>query len=380
MITANAGAVQTQLQEMTIFRAAFSRRQLYERMVEFWTDHFNIYMPKVGNLLAIDIREVIRRHALGRFSDLVYASAHSPAMLAYLDQNTSRAGNPNQNYARELMELHTLGVDGGYTQADVDELARVLTGWSISNGGEFIFLPNRHDYTQKIVLGVTIAASAPSSGTAAQQEGEVMLNHLVNHPSTSRFIARKLLQWFITAEPTTTQVEAVAGVFRATRGDLKLVVRAVLNSGWVSTAPVKLKRPFHLAASALRATAPLVNTLGTMNTQVRLNGQALFQYETPDGYPDLMEYWSGNLLPRWNMGTTLSTQANNSTINLDVTPYLSGTTAAAIDRIQADFFGDELALATRTALLNYLNGGTFNAARVRETIALALSSADFQWY
>lgn len=376
----NGGQVQSQLQEATIFRAAFSKRQLYQRMVEFWSDHFNISMPKVGYLKVVDDREVIRKHALGKFSDLLIASAHSPAMLAYLDQNQSRVGRPNQNYVRELMELHTLGVDGGYTQQDVDELARVFTGWSINNQGEFTFLPNRHDYTAKTVLGVNIPASSPSSGVEGQQEGEQMLVFLVNHPRTSRFIARKLIQWFITPDPTTTQVEAIAGVFRATKGDIKLTVRAVLNEGWVTTAPAKLKRPFHLVVSALRSAAPLVNSVAPMNNQVRVAGQPLFQYETPDGYPDLIEYWSGNLTPRWNFGVTLSTLTNNNTINHDVSAYLAGTRDAAIERIATDFFGDELSIETRTALLDYLSAGTFNASRVRETIALAIACAEFQWY
>ena len=380
LVDQNAGPVQNQLQEATIYRAAFSNRQLYQRMVEFWSDHFNISRPKVGYLKVVDDREVIRKHALGRFSDLLVASAHSPAMLAYLDQNQSRAGRPNQNYVRELMELHTLGVDGGYTQQDVDELARVFTGWSISNTGEFVFLANRHDYTAKTVLGVNIPATSPATGAAGQQEGEQMLAFLVNHPSTSRFIARKLLQWFITAEPTSTQIEAIAGVFRATRGDLKLTVRAVLNEGWIGGAPAKLKRPFHLVVSALRAVSPSVATLASMNTQVRVAGQPLFLYETPDGYPDLIEYWSGNLLPRWNFGTTLANLANASTINVDVTLYLAGTPEAAIDMIATEFFGDELSLATRAALLTYLRGGTFNATRMRETMALAIASAEFQWY
>src|SRR6185436_18146149 len=117
--------------EGTIFRAAFSRRQLYERIVEFWSDHFNIAFTKVGYLKVVDDRDVIRKYALGRFRDLLMATAKSPAMLAYLDQTQSRRGAPNENYARELMELHTVGVDGGYTQTDVSDLARVLTGCKI---------------------------------------------------------------------------------------------------------------------------------------------------------------------------------------------------------------------------------------------------------
>ena len=131
LFSADAGQVQKQLRESTLYRSAFSRRQLYQRMVELWADHFNQDLDKVGYLLVADQRDVIRTHALGKFPDLLKASAHSASMLVYLDQNSSRKGAPNQNYAREIMELHTLGVDGGYTQDDVAELSRVLTGWTI---------------------------------------------------------------------------------------------------------------------------------------------------------------------------------------------------------------------------------------------------------
>jgi uncharacterized protein (DUF1800 family) len=378
LVSANQGTLQGQVQEATIYRAAFSRRQLYERMVEFWSDHFNISIAKVGYLKAVDDREVIRKHALGKFSDLLKASAHSPAMLAYLDQNTSRVGSPNENYVRELMELHTLGVDGGYTQADVANLARVFTGWSYTGAGDFTFTANRHDYTQKVVLGVTIPAAAPSTGSAAIAEGEQMLDVLINHPSTGKFISTKLLKWFLTPEPTATQVRAISAVWRATRGDIKLVVRAILNEGWMMTAPRKFKRPFHYLVSALRATQPTVTSLATMNSQVRTLGQQLFFYETPDGYPDTTEYWSGNMPPRWSFANTLVGLTNQTVI--DTAPYLAGSQAGAIDRIQADFFGNEMTATTRQALLSYLTSGTFNATRVRETIALALSSAEFQWY
>jgi uncharacterized protein (DUF1800 family) len=375
---ANGGTVQSQLQEATIHRATFSRRQLYERMVEFWSDHFNISIAKVGYLKAIDDRDVIRKNALGNFGTLLKASAHSPAMLAYLDQNTSRVGAPNQNYARELMELHTLGVDGGYTQNDVAELSRVLTGWTYTGAGDFSFSSSRHDFTQKTVLGVTIPASSPSSGSAAIAEGEQMLDVLINHPSTARFIATKLLKWLLTPEPTAQQISAITSVFRKTKGDIKFMVRAILNDGWVGAAPAKFKRPFHFVVSSLRATNPSVTSLANMNNQIRTIGQQLFFFETPDGYPDSTEFWSGNMPPRWSFTNSL-VGATTQTV-VDTAPYLATSTAAAIDKIQADFFADELPTATRLALLNYLNSGTFNAPRVRETIALALSASEFQWY
>jgi uncharacterized protein (DUF1800 family) len=369
------------IQDATIERAAFSKRQLYERMVEFWSDHFNIAMSKVGYLKVIDDREVIRKHALGKFSDLLKASAHSPAMLAYLDQAASRVGAPNQNYVRELMELHTLGVDGGYTQTDVDELARVFTGWAYTGAGDFVFKSGAHDYAQKTVLGVTIPAT-PGSGpgvdvNAAIQEGERMLDVLLNHPSTARFIATKMLKWLLTPEPTAAQVSAIATVYRATKGDIRLMVRAILNQAWVGAAPMKFKRPFHYFVSALRATQPPVALLANTRAYPDNMGQRLFAFETPDGYPDAIEYWCGNMPPRWSQASILL-EARPEWINTG--PYLATSPAAAIDKMQTDFFGDELSLATRLRLLNFLNAGPFDDARVRVTIALALSSAEFQWY
>ncbi len=380
LAAANSGTLRNQLQDATLFRAAFSPRQLYERMVEFWSDHFNISYDKVGYLKVIDDREVIRKHAMGRFSDLLKASAHSPAMLAYLDQNLSRSGSPNQNYVRELMELHTIGVDGGYTQQDVEELARVFTGWTFTGAGVFSFNASRHDFGAKTVLGISIPATSSTIGAAGVAEGEMILDVLINHPSTGRFLAKKMLMWLVTPEPTDAQINAVAGAYRATGGDIKRMVRACLNEGWIANAPAKLKRPFHLVASGMRATSAIVNTATAMTSQVRVLGQPQFQYETPDGYPDAMEFWVGNTTPRWAFGTTLANSASQTGINVDVSAYLAGTADAAVDRIQADFFGGELSLETRQMLLTYLKAGTFNNTRVRETIALALSAYEFQWY
>ena len=157
LFASDTGEMQAALRESTLYRSAFSRRQLYQRMVEFWTDHFNQAIDKVQFTLYADQRDVIRKHAMGRFPDLLKASAHSASMMEYLDQNTNRSGQPNQNYAREIMELHTLGVDGGYTQDDVAELSRVLTGWNVEGKGQFVFNPTIHDKGTKTVLGQTIA-------------------------------------------------------------------------------------------------------------------------------------------------------------------------------------------------------------------------------
>ncbi len=174
-------------------------------------------------------------------------------------------------------------------------------------------------------------------------------------------------------------MSAISSVFRVTGGDMKLVVRAILNSGWVAAAPAKFKRPFHYVISALRAAnATVTNTIG-LNAQLVTLGQPLYLWETPDGYPDLFEYWSGNLMPRWQFGTTLS-NFRTGNIVINSAPYLAGTPDAAIDMLNVNLFGGEMDAAARSVLLTYLKSGNFNDQLFRETLSLAVASRSFQWY
>ena len=296
----------------TLLRAVYSRRQLYEVMVHFWSDHFNIDASK-GDckwLKVADDRDVIRRHALGRFGDLLRASALSPAMLWYLDGRVNQKRDdeevPNENYARELLELHTLGVDGGYTQRDVMEVARCLTGWTVRSKepfgkGRVEFKQNLHDDGEKEVLGRRI----PSG------EGEKDLDHVldavVRHPRTARHLARKLCHRFISEDPGDRAIEEVAGAFSASDGDVKATLRAVFDThAFRNSAGLKLKRPFRFIASALRATA--AHTDGGRKPQDFLlsMGHAPFQYPTPDGYPEASSPWLGTLLWRWIFSASLA--------------------------------------------------------------------------
>jgi hypothetical protein len=374
------GGIYNQLRESTLYRAAFSQRQLYQRMVEFWTDHFNQDIDKVQYLYVGDLRDVIRKNAMTTVPQLVKASAHSAAMMVYLDQNASSSRAPNQNYAREIMELHTLGVDGGYTQDDVAELSRVFTGWTVQGRGTFVFTPSLHDFGAKKVMNLSIPATPTSTGAAAINEGEQVIDMLLAHPNTARFIATKMLKWMVTPSPTEAQINAIAGVYRATGGDIKSMLRAMLNDEWLTQAPMKLKRPFHYVASALRALNPNVVSLSGMTTQLNTLGHLPFAWDTPDGYPDKLEYWAGNITPRWSFASVLANLNSTSTMQVDTTAYRAGSTAAAIDLIDQNLFGGEMPAATRTGLTTYANGGTFNDTRVRETIALALASNAFQWY
>jgi len=380
LFSADSNQVESQLQEATLYRSSFSTRQLYHRMVEFWTDHFNQDITKVGYLLVADQRDVIRKNALGKFPDLLKASAHSASMMAYLDQNTSdgRPNHaPNQNYAREIMELHTLGVDGGYTQDDVAELSRVLTGWTITGRGIFTFNPTIHDTGSKTVLGTTIAGQ---TGAAGINEGEQVLDMLVKHPSTATFIATKMLKWLLDPNPSDTQIATVASVYKASGGDIKAMIRVILNDAWLPAAPMKFKRPYHFMTAALRSTKPTVASLASMNTQLAILGHQSYTWQTPDGFPDRIEYWSGNIMPRWSLASTLSNLNSTSTLAIDTTAYRAGSPAAAIDLIDQNFFAGEMPAVTRTGLLSYAGTATLTDAKVRELIALAISSNAFQWY
>lgn len=380
----NQGTLVQQLTDSTIYRQVNSPRQLFERMVEFWNDHFTIYFQKVGFLQIADQRDVIRRNALGNFGTLLKASAHSPAMLAYLDNNVNRNGAPNENYAREIMELHSMGVDGGYTQTDVAELSRCLTGWTFNAAGAFTFNATLHDFGAKTVLGTSIPARATNSGQG-QQDMETMLDVLIAHPSTARFIAKKLLMFFLRPDPSAAQITAVADAYTKTGGDIKAMLRVVFTESWVTAAPAKFKRPHHLMISALRgsgATIPSASTsLSNLRGLLTQMGHISYDWETPDGYPDRVEYWSGNILPRWNAMSSISVASAGQYIVSDTAFTRYGSTASAIlTRMDEMVFGGEMSQRTRDELTTYLTGGTINATRIRETLALALSSSAFQWY
>jgi len=380
----NQNALMRELSQATLYRAAFSKRQLYERMVQFWSDHFNIYYPKVNYLKVIDDREVIRRHALGKFPDMLRASAHSPAMLEYLDNTRSRGRNVNQNYARELMELHTLGVDGGYTQTDVEEVTRCLTGWTIAGRGQFRFDPNGHDFTAKTVLGVDIPAMPASAGAAGVQDGETVLDLLLEHPSTARFIATRLSRWLLEYDPPAALVDDVADTFARTGGDIPSMIRTILTPANLMAAPAKYRQPYQLVLAALRATQASVSGVRTIttitNAQLRNLGQPLFQWEEPDGYPDEVEWWAGSILQRWNFCSYICNLSTGDVV-VNVTNLMQVNTAQGIaDAINERVFASEMPPALLNRVSEYLAGGTINEVRVREALALALSSNEFQWY
>ncbi len=307
--------LRAELTRHALLRAVYSRRQLFESMVEFWSDHLNIDLEK-GDCVYLkpsDDRQVIRKHALGNFQMLIRASATSPAMLVYLDGKSNKVrkntnDRPNENYARELLELHTMGVHNGYTQQDVIEAARCLSGWTFDarrtfalNQNDAFFRPDWHDDGSKIVLGQAI----PAGGGAGDVDALVRI--VCTHPSTAHFIATKLCRHFVSLSPPPDLVEQTAETFIRTEGDIKSLLRVILKSEAFATSQGQLlKRPFKFMVSALRATAADTHADAGILEPLHRMGHGLFQYPTPDGYPETELPWMGTLLWRWNFALALS--------------------------------------------------------------------------
>jgi uncharacterized protein (DUF1800 family) len=333
-------AVLGELAEGKLLRAIYSNRQLDEVMTDFWFNHFNVFIGKGPDRYMVSAyeRDVIRPHALGKFKDILEATAKSPAMLFYLDnwqsvgpnselalygpgrfrgprgrfarprpQAKNRPSGLNENYAREIMELHTLGVDGGYTQKDVTELAKVLTGWSIEKpqlGGGFKFNERAHEPGDKYVLGRKI-------GEHGEKEGEEMLDVLAHHPSTAKFISRKLAMRFVSDNPPQSLVDRMAKTFLQRDGDIREVLRTMFHSPefWAADAyRAKMKTPFEFVASAARASgADIQNALPLVATLNRM-GMPLYAMQPPTGYSMKAEAWvnSSALLNRMNFALQLA--------------------------------------------------------------------------
>src|SRR2546430_2331963 len=289
-----------------LLRALYSPDQLREQMPWFWMNHFNVFQFKanLGALVADYEERAIRPHALGRFRDLLGATARHPAMLIYLDNAQNAANRINENYARELMELHTLGVDGGYTQRDVQELARILTGFSVNFDREMPkFIPGRHDYGDKLLLGRAIR------GRGAAEVDEA-LDLLARHPATARFICRKLALFFVSDDPSDVLVERLASTCRSSDGDIAAVLRELFASAEFSASlGTKFKDPVHYVVSAVRLAyddkailnaGPMINWLGRM-------GEPLYARPTPDGFALTRTEWAsaGQMATRFEIARTL---------------------------------------------------------------------------
>ena len=311
--------VERDLAEGKLLRAVYSNRQLEEVLTDFWYNHFNVFIDKGADryLVTPYERDVIRPHVLGKFRDLLEATAKSPAMLFYLDNWESVGANPsrpgaarrglNENYGRELLELHTLGVDGGYTQKDVTEVARCFTGWSIKRpqlGGSFTFNARAHDEGEKVVLGQKIHAG----GIA---DGEKVLDLLARHPSTAHFLSRKLAMRFVADDPPASLVDRMAQTFLKTDGDLRAVMKTMLESKefWsVGAFHTKIKSPLELVASAIRAANGDIDYARSLTDAVAQMGEPLYRKLEPTGYSNAGSPWlnSAALVARMNFAVNLA--------------------------------------------------------------------------
>jgi len=378
-----------ELTEATILRAVFSQRQLYERMVEFWSDHFNIAInSEPANMLkSIDDRDVIRVHALGNFGDLLRASAHSPAMLTYLDNHLSSATSINENYGREVMELHSMGADQGYTQADVLDVSRCFSGWGYNGTvtsptrGNFLYSNGRHYNGPKTIFAGT-PYQVPIASGGGQTDGDRVLTALINHPSTAQYISLKMARWLLREDPSPSLVNAVAAVYTATGGDIKSMIREILKPNNLASAPFKYKRPFHLMVSALRAMPVTITSTSFMRTQLDACGHRTFAWGTPDGYPDTFLYWQGLTLPRWNFGASLLNASQTGAFWVNYQTFFSGLTTAGpiANKIDADLFAGEMNPSDKAIIQTYLGAGTVSATKVKEVLGVAIAAPCFQWY
>ncbi|MEH1956548.1 MAG: DUF1800 domain-containing protein [Nostoc sp.] len=289
-----------------LLQATSSKRQLQEVMVDFWYNHFNVDAAKGRDRLWVGAYEqqAIRPYALGRFRDLLGATAHHPAMQFYLDNFQNRADSRpdaqvnvrglNENYARELMELHTLGVDGGYTQQDVIALARILSGWGFSrpsqqtdNNFGFDFNPKRHDFSEKVFLGHTIKGGG-------EAQGEEALDILARSPATARHISYQIAQYFVSDRPPTTLVNNLTQRYLATDGNIREVLNTLFHSRefWdAKNFNAKFKTPYQYAISAVRATGMEVNNTRPISNLLQQLAMPLYRCQTPDGYKNTADVW-----------------------------------------------------------------------------------------
>jgi len=345
--------VNQQLIENKLYRAIYSNRQLEEVLVDFWLNHFNVYNGKnqIRMLLTSYERDAIRPHVFGHFKDLLLATARHPAMLIYLDNNQSQApredapaldakGSParrpgiNENYGRELMELHTLGVDGGYTQDDVIAVARAFTGWTVFDPGhyaEFQFNPGVHDRKEKLVLGHLLPAGQ------GEQDGLDVIEILAHHPSTARFISKELAQRFVADDPPQALIDRMAATFTKTDGDLRAVMTTMFSSteflsegAWQA----KMKSPLEMVVSAVRALNVDAIEVQPFAERIANIGEPLYGKVEPTGYPNTGESWNSNagVLGRINFAIAL-TSGQFAGIKPDVSRFNFKTPAAVAEEL-----------------------------------------------
>ena len=382
-----------ELRLAALIRAVHSRRQLFEVMVAFWSDHLNVWPHKDRELpyeKLVEDREVIRPHALGRYADLLQASAASPAMLRYLDNRSSRRQHPNENYARELLELHTVGPDT-HSEDDVMAAARVFTGWTIDDRHRFRFDPQRHDDGPAEVLGW----STPGRSTGgAVGDGRSLLDHLAHHPATARTIATKLARRFVADDPPASLIDALARTYLANDTQIRPVLAHLLSSDeFLAARRGKYRRPFEFVAALLRTLDAGIDTSDpatarAVNHWLRSLGQLPFDWPSPDGYPDESGSWlsGGDVVGRWSTASVVSQgRLGGITVDLDrlVHPDAASTAAELADRVVSLLPDATAGLRDTLLLAADVDAGAAADEVVRRSlpvmVAVAVASKGMQW-
>lgn len=378
-----------EMQAARVARAVLSERQFQEVMTDFWLNHFNVFIgkgPQMRAYLPEYERDVIRPNALGNFRTMLGAVAHSSAMLLYLDnwqsmadssrttlaqyggrgqgplraalgQQNRRRGGLNENYGRELLELHTLGVDGGYTQKDVINVARAFTGWSLENprlGGGFVFRPQMHDADAKVVLGHQLAEGR------GEGDGEEVLDIVAAHPKTARYIATKLARRFVSDTPPAALVERAAAMFTRTHGDIRATLHTIVTSPEFFARAAyrsKVKTPFEVVVSAMRALDADGDATPRTAAVIARLGQPLFGHQAPNGWPETGSEWmnTGAILNRINFGTAVAANRIPG-VNLMGWPgareLMRAPRDKQVDGVVAQLLGGEVSRETRQILMS----------------------------
>jgi uncharacterized protein (DUF1800 family) len=381
---------------VVVVRAALSERQLTEVMTDFWVNHFNVFFAKGFDrfLLPDYVEHTIRPLALGRFADLLRATAQSPAMLVYLDNWQSvapgstwrraparRPRGINENYARELLELHTVGVDGGYTQQDVIDVARIFTGWSIQRpqqGGAFQFFSRVHDRGEKVVMGVRYPAG---EGLA---EGLRLLAWLADNEATMRHVSRRLCERFVSDQAPEGCVDDAVAAWQRTHGDIREVLRAIFHGSdfWAAeNVRTKVKSPLEFMMSAVRAVQADPDTTPRLAQVVARLGQPLYLHVAPDGYPERQDEWinSGALLNRMNAGIALAAGAlPGASVNLDLALPATSSHEQLIAAVDERILGGAMTENTRRVIREQLRELDDPVAARALAVGLALGGPEFQ--
>jgi uncharacterized protein (DUF1800 family) len=391
---ASIGPILDEFYLAKLIRAVHGRNQLQEVLTDFWFNHFNVFIGDGFDRYATPAyeRDAIRPHVLGRFRDLLGATAAHPAMLFYLDNYLStvsridpRTGRLlqglNENYGRELMELHTVGVDAGYTQEHVFDAARCFTGWTIDQRlGTFVYRSQNHDTGAKSVFGLSV----PAGGQ--REDGEKLLDHLADHPSTARFVSRKLLQRFVADDPPARLLDRTAATFESTGGDIAAVMRTIVGSAefWAEAfGQGKPRTPIEYVVGALRAVDAQVNAGRALTATLGAMGMPLFGCLPPTGYSNRGDDWlnPSSHLGRMNFALDLATNAvAGVTVDLRALPGRlgadPGNARSMADALSRELFGGGLSGQTRDAAARASTTGSVPVAS--RVLGLVLAGPEMQ--